>query len=94
MIPDSIPVFPRGVRYRFDAVRSAWVVLTPERALLPDETAQAILGAIDGAQSVREIAAALAARYQAPLAVIEADVLALLSDLAARGVVRDRGAPA
>jgi hypothetical protein len=25
MIPESIPAFPRGVKYRYDAARSAWV---------------------------------------------------------------------
>jgi coenzyme PQQ biosynthesis protein PqqD len=94
MIPDSIPAFPRGVKYRFDTARSAWVVLTPERAFLPDDTCQAILSAIDGRRSVREIAGALAARFDAPPGEIEADVLEMLSDLAARGVVQDRGAVA
>ena len=94
MIPESIPAFPRSVKYRFDAVRSAWVVLSPERVFLPDETAQAILSAIDGTCTVREIAHRLAARFDAPLAVIEADVLEMLSDLAVSGVVQDKGAVA
>jgi pyrroloquinoline quinone biosynthesis protein D len=94
MIPESIPAFPRGVKYRFDAVRLAWVVLSPERVFLPDETAQAILAAVDGRRSVRDIAAQLAARFEAPLAVIEADVLDMLDDLARSGVVQDKGAVA
>ncbi len=94
MIPESIPAFPRGVKYRFDAVRSAWVVLSPERVFLPDETAQAVLAAVDGRRSVRDIADQLAARFEAPLAVIEADVLEMLDDLARSGVVQDKGAVA
>jgi pyrroloquinoline quinone biosynthesis protein D len=92
MTPDSIPAFPRGVKYRLDAARSAWVVLTPERVLMPDETGQAILSAVNGARTVREIVGELAARFDAPLAVIEADVLEMLKDLAVRGVVQDKGA--
>lgn len=91
MIQESIPVFPRGVTYRFNAARSAWVVLTPERVFLPDEIGQAILSTIDSMRTVREIAGELAARFSAPLAVVEADVLEMLSDLAVRGVVQDKG---
>jgi pyrroloquinoline quinone biosynthesis protein D len=89
--PASVPSFPRGVKYRHDAARDAWVLLTPERAMMPDENAQAVLCAIDGTRTVAEIVADLAARYEAPVAVIEADVLELLGDLAARGVIIDRG---
>jgi pyrroloquinoline quinone biosynthesis protein D len=91
MIPESIPAFPRGVKYRFDAIRSAWVVLSPERVFLPDETGQAILSAVDGRRTVRAIASELAPRFDAPLAVIEADILEMLSDLALSGVVHDKG---
>ncbi|HEX3983139.1 MAG TPA: pyrroloquinoline quinone biosynthesis peptide chaperone PqqD [Acidisoma sp.] len=89
---DSVPSFPRGTKYRFDAVRSVWVLLTPERAMIPDENAQAVLGAIDGERSVSAIVAELAARYQAPPEVIMADVLELLGDLAGRGVIVDQAA--
>lgn len=94
MTPGSVPQFPRGIKYRFDAARQAWVLLTPERAILPDETAQAILGALDGQRSLGAIVALLAERYAAPTAVIEADVLELLNDLEGRGIVVDRGAAA
>ncbi|HTI01214.1 MAG TPA: pyrroloquinoline quinone biosynthesis peptide chaperone PqqD [Acidisoma sp.] len=90
MTPDSVPSFPRGVKYRLDAARGAWVLLTPERAMMPDENAQAVLSGIDGTRTVGDIVNDLAARYQAPADVIMADVLELLSDLAARGVIVDR----
>lgn len=86
-IESSVPTFVRGVKYRFDPRRAAWVVLTPERVILPDETAQAVLSEIDGARSLGVIVDDLAARYQAPRAVIAADVGELLDDLATRGVV-------
>ncbi|MCB8877837.1 pyrroloquinoline quinone biosynthesis peptide chaperone PqqD [Acidisoma silvae] len=89
---DSIPAFPRGIKCRFDAARSVWVLLTPERAMMPDESAQAVLSAIDGTRTVSGIVADLAVRFQAPSEVILADVLELLTDLADRGIVIDRRA--
>ena len=35
--------FPPYVKFRFDGKRQAWVVLAPERLLLPDEQAVEIL---------------------------------------------------
>jgi pyrroloquinoline quinone biosynthesis protein D len=92
--PDSIPAFPRGIKYRFDAARSVWVLLTPERAMMPDENAQAVLSGIDGARTVQDIVTDLAARYLAPGEVIMTDVLELLTDLAARGIIIDRSVAA
>lgn len=91
MTPESVPAFPRGVKYRLDTVRGVWVLLTPERAMMPDENAQAVLSGIDGTRTVAAIVADLAARYAAPAEVIMADVLELLGDLAARGIIQDRG---
>ena len=83
----AVPSFRRGVRLREDAARGRWVVLAPERAFVPDDTALEVLKLVDGARSVREIADALAARFDAPREVIEADVVEMLRDLAERGVV-------
>ena len=63
------------------------MVLAPERAFVPDDTALEVLKLVDGARSVGAIADALAARFDAPREVIEADVLEMLRDLAERGVV-------
>ncbi|MCB8878834.1 pyrroloquinoline quinone biosynthesis peptide chaperone PqqD [Acidisoma cellulosilytica] len=90
--PDSVPAFPRGIKYRFDAARAVWVLLTPERAMMPDENAQAVLSGIDGERTIAGIVADLADRYQAPTDVIMADVLELLTDLAGRGIITDRNA--
>lgn len=87
MTADAIPAFRRGVRLRHDAVRDAWVLLAPERLILPDETALEILRLVDGARSLSAIANALAARYDAPADEILADVAAALGDLAAKGLV-------
>jgi pyrroloquinoline quinone biosynthesis protein D len=84
----AIPTFPRHVRFQFDAVRERWVVLAPERMFVPDEQAVEILKLVDGARSVAAIAGELAARYQAPEAVVLADVALMLADLAARGALQ------
>jgi pyrroloquinoline quinone biosynthesis protein D len=83
----AVPRFARGVRLREDKARGRWVVLAPERAFVPDDTALEVLMLVVGARSVREIADALAARFDAPREVIEADVVEMLRDLAERGVV-------
>jgi len=88
---ETVPRFPRGIRYRFDAVRGAWVLLTPERALIPDGPAQAVLAEIDGRRSIGAIIGTLAARYTAPAEVIAHDVLEMITDLMEQGVVVAHG---
>src|SRR5215472_1308686 len=47
--------FPHHVKFRHDETRGRWVVLAPERLLLPDETAIEIMKLIDGERSVAAI---------------------------------------
>ena len=76
-----------GVKFRFDQVRDAWVLLAPERLFQPDAIAAEILKLIDGQRTLRAITDTLAAQYQAPRAVIAADVVALLQELSDRGAL-------
>lgn len=84
---DARPVLPRGVRLHFDAVRGAWTLVAPERAILLDEAGQAILGEVDGERSVGEIAVRLAERFAAPVEEILADTREFLEGLADRRLV-------
>jgi pyrroloquinoline quinone biosynthesis protein D len=84
----EVPRFGAGVRFRYDEVRQAWVVLAPERLFLPDEQAVEILKLIDGTRSLGGIVDHLAERFNAPHEVIAADVSAMLRDLADKGVLR------
>jgi pyrroloquinoline quinone biosynthesis protein D len=84
----AIPRFAVGMRFRFDAVRDAWVVLGPERAFVPDTHAVEVLQLVDGARSIEAIVDDLAARFDAPKDLIAEDVLAMLRDLAAKGAIR------
>ena len=81
------PRLPRGVKLRHDAVRQRWTLLAPERIFEVDGTAAAVLQLCDGERDLAAIVAELAARYDAPLAVIEKDVIAMLGDLEAKRVL-------
>jgi pyrroloquinoline quinone biosynthesis protein D len=85
--PQSVPALPRGVRLRFDQARDAWVLLAPERVLMPDPIAIEILKRCDGKASVAAIVDELAAAYAAERSQIESDVIALLQDLADKGLL-------
>ncbi|HXC89058.1 MAG TPA: pyrroloquinoline quinone biosynthesis peptide chaperone PqqD [Stellaceae bacterium] len=85
--------FAPHARFRFDAVRQAWVVLAPERLLLPDEQAVAVLRLVDGARDADAIVDALSREYEAPPAAIAADVLPMLQDLVDKKVLVDSGGP-
>jgi pyrroloquinoline quinone biosynthesis protein D len=78
---------PRHIKFRYDEQRAAWIILAPERLLLPDEPSVATLKLIDGARSVDAIIDELAKAYAAPRAVIAKDVTALLQDLVDKGVL-------
>jgi pyrroloquinoline quinone biosynthesis protein D len=84
----SVLRFARHARFKFDAVRQVWVVLMPERLLLPDEQAVAVLRLIDGGRDADAIVEALSRQYEAPRAAIAADVMAMLQDLLDKKVLR------
>ncbi len=85
-------VLPRHVRLRHDAVRDRWVLLAPERVLMPDEAAVEVLQLCDGARTVGEIVDGLAAKYAAPREEIAADIVAMLQDLADKAFLGDGAA--
>jgi pyrroloquinoline quinone biosynthesis protein D len=80
--------FAPHVRFRFDETRQAWVVLAPERLLLPDEQAVEILQLIDGERGVDSVIDELVRRYEAPREVIASDVVKMLQDLVDKKVLR------
>lgn len=82
LTPDSIVKLPRHIMLRHDKVRDRWVILAPERVLVPDDIAVIVLQRLDGIRSLDQLADNLAQDFAAPRAVILADVLRLLQDLA------------
>src|SRR5258708_2475954 len=85
----SRPVLPRHAKLKFDETRQRWVMLAPERVLAPDEIAVEILQLCDGARSVAQMIDQLAAKYAAERAAIGVDVIAMLHDLADKGLLTE-----
>lgn len=85
---DAVLRFAPHTRFRFDEVRQAWIVLAPERLLLPDEQAVEILRLIDGERTVDNVIDDLVRRYEAPRDVIAGDVVKMLQDLVDKKVLR------
>lgn len=83
---DSVPRLPRHCKMRFDKARDCWVILAPERVLMPDDIAVEVLQRCKG-DSVAAIIDDLVATFEAPRETIAKDVLAMLQDLADKGVV-------
>ena len=81
----SVLSFAPHIVFRFDEVRQRWIILAPERLMLPDEQAVEILKLVDGKTGVSAIVDSLAARYQAPRELIAKDVTTMLQDLADKG---------
>jgi pyrroloquinoline quinone biosynthesis protein D len=71
--------------FRFDETRQRWIMMAPERLMLPDEQAVEILKLVDGQASVDGIVDALAAKFNAPREEIAGDVTDMLQDLADKG---------
>lgn len=81
----SVPVLPRHVKLRFDKTRERWVILAPERVLVPDEISVEVLQLCDGVRSINDAVAVLAEKFTADPDLILTDCLALLQDLADKG---------
>jgi pyrroloquinoline quinone biosynthesis protein D len=75
------------VKFRFDETRARWVVLAPERLLLPDDLSVEILQLVDGTNTVDDIVDALMVKFSAQREEILTDVTALLQDLTDKGTL-------
>jgi pyrroloquinoline quinone biosynthesis protein D len=78
---ETRPGLAPGVRLTFDKARDCWVVLAPERVLMPDETALEILQRCNGVRPVSGIVDELASVYNADRREIAQDVEDMVSDL-------------
>jgi pyrroloquinoline quinone biosynthesis protein D len=84
---DVIPRFPRGVRLRYDDVRSQWILLAPERILKPDGIALEILKRCDGKTTLDAIIDGLVQAFGAKREEVGRDVREFLDGLAAKRIV-------
>ncbi|MDE8345494.1 MAG: pyrroloquinoline quinone biosynthesis peptide chaperone PqqD [Acidocella sp.] len=83
----SSPALRRGVRQHFDTVRGAPILQAPERVVVLDDIALAIIELCDGRTSIAAMSEILAARFAGEAAEVEADVLAFIGELADKGLV-------
>ncbi|NNM57360.1 MAG: pyrroloquinoline quinone biosynthesis peptide chaperone PqqD [Acidocella sp.] len=84
---DSVPVLRRGVRRQFDRTRNCAILMAPERVIVLDEIADAIIESFKPAATVSDIAAGLATRFRAPAQEIEEDVIAFIRELNDKGLI-------
>jgi pyrroloquinoline quinone biosynthesis protein D len=83
----AVPALARGVKLRFDKARDAWVLLAPEKVLMPDQVAVEILKRCDGKASVTEIVEDLVVAFSADRDQVATDVRSFLQDLADKGLL-------
>jgi coenzyme PQQ biosynthesis protein PqqD len=85
---DSRPRLAPKARLRFDRRTNGYLLLYPEKGLALEATAADILLLCTGEQTVAAIAAALAAKYAAPAAEVERDVIEFLDQMVDRALVQ------
>lgn len=83
----TVPRLAPHIRLSFDRRRDRWVVLGPERLLLPDDIAVEVLRRCDGVASIAAMVDALATEFDAPRAEIAGDVVDMVQSLADQGVL-------
>lgn len=81
------PKLAAHVRRQLDRLTGAPMLLHPEGAVELSETAGAIVGLCDGVRTTAEIAARLAAEYDAPAEILRTDVEACVGALRERGLL-------
>lgn len=84
----SVPSLPRHVHIRYDPLRQAFAVLSPERVFWPNDISLDILSRCDGRNDVKQIIASLAAEYDATEADVADDVITFLQEWSDRLLVR------
>ena len=84
---EVVPALARGVKLRFDKARDVWVLLAPEKVLMPDQIAMEILKRCDGKATMAEIIEDLAVTFSADRDQVAGDVRAFLQGLADKGML-------
>jgi pyrroloquinoline quinone biosynthesis protein D len=81
------PRLTRKVRLKFDPIEKQFLLLYPERGMKLSDSAAEILQRCDGERTVEMIAAELAHKTGAPLAVVRKDVVSFVDEMKSRGLV-------
>ena len=83
-----VPKWVRGVRTRYDEVRQRWMILGPERILIPQGPGVDIARLVDGERTLGEIVEELSAEYDADKGHIEEETAAFLQQLLEQGYLQ------
>ena len=86
---DFTPSWVSGVRTRYDEARDRWMILGPERILVPEGPGADIARRIDGQRSLGDIVAELTAEYDADEETIRTETVQFLRQLIRRKYVTD-----
>lgn len=79
---ETVVNWAAGVRTRFDEARDRWMILGPERILVPEGPGADIARLVDGERTVADIADALLEEYDADRSLILGETLEFLGELA------------
>ena len=82
------PSLSKRARLRYDPIASQWVLLWPERGLLLNDTATAIVRLCDGSRTIEQIVDQLASAFRTPRGRVAHDVRSFLQRIEARGLLR------
>ncbi len=85
---DKKPALTIGSKLHFDSQRQQWIVLAPERMISLDDISKEIVELCTGEFSIEKIAENLNLKFDAPLALIQKDVLVFLEALCEKGFIR------
>lgn len=87
MDPSDIPRLASHVRAGKDRFSGELLLLAPEKAIMLNSTAQAVLGLCDGVHTLESLVMELATRYDTKPDALYADVMELVTDLIQKGLV-------
>ena len=87
---ETVPRFPKHVKFRHNKARDEWVILAPERLVNLDQIAVEILKMVDGVKEVKEIASELSKKFNAPEETIISDVKEMLQNLSDKGFIEEK----
>jgi pyrroloquinoline quinone biosynthesis protein D len=84
----SVPALRRGVRRQFDKARNVAILMAPEKVIMLDDVADAILAECDAVSSIEDITLRLSVRFATPAEEVQGDVLAFLQTLHDQGLIQ------
>lgn len=85
---DESLTLANGTRLKFCKIRERWLFLVPERVLYPCPQTVEVLQQLSEPTKLSDVASQMAKEYDAPVDVIEADIVPIIASLVEDGYVR------